>query len=145
MGSNWNTISLVTSTPPTLSFFCKYFVNILLLLLSSSSSSSSSCTAINIRWIELYYYYYFNLLLLLSALYREAQCPACFLYLVEVALPGTLLRYYFLNNSDMGPKTIIITSNNFIFTFHMSCISTVKPPILKSCRLLLYHISTSIS
>jgi len=65
------------------------------------------------------------LLLRVSTLYREAQCPVCFLYLVDVAPPGTLLRY-FLNDSDMSPMATVTTSITFVFTLHISCNSTVK-------------------
>ena len=62
------------------------------------------------------------LLRVITFIQRNAV-PSMFLYLVDVVHPGTLLRYYLLNDSDMGTTTIIITSITFICTFHIRCIS----------------------
>ena len=39
--------------------------------------------------------------------------------------PGMLLRY-FLNDFEIVPVALIITGINFVFTFHMRCISIVR-------------------
>ena len=48
--------------------------------------------------------------------------------------PGMLLKY-FLNDFEMVPVAPIIIGITLVFTFHMRCISTVSPCILKSSRL----------
>jgi len=49
--------------------------------------------------------------------------------------PGMLLTYI-LNDFEMVPVAPIITGITFVFTFHMRCISIVRPYILEFSRLL---------
>ena len=77
----------------------------------------SLVTALNL----LYFYTYISTLRSMCAVPNKAvfcsSLTSCF--------PGMLLTY-FLNDFEIVPVAPIITGTTFVFTFHMSCISSVR-------------------
>ena len=49
-----------------------------------------------------------------------------FLYFLDFMFPGVLLAY-FLSNFEIVPVAPIITGIKFVFTFHVRCVSILRP------------------